>query len=384
MLLQTVFILIVASMQFLQLQYSTSRVLNKLSILVITGNVFVLLLFNVIIIFFVRKRSIAFLISSFFITVLSIVNYYVASFHGNPFMFSELSNFKTALDVAGNYKYSINGIVLKILFAFVFELSIVFLEILFFGGKGFKFDLKNNSVFVSCFVVITAIVCFIYKNTQINVGFDLDNAARKYGYCFLQINDIENQFLPFAIEPEGYNVNSIKNTQSDYKSDVEKKPDIILIMNETFFDLGICCDIDADKDMFNELYNINNLKHGYSVVPNVGGGTNDSEFELLTSYSMFLMRTGAPFNYVKFKNLGSNSISYLKNMGYTTVAMHCGETSSYSRNKAYPDMGFDKVVLGSENFKQSSYGNRKWLDSDNYNDLIKEYLNRGESQRFIY
>ena len=127
--IQTVFILIVASMQFLQLQYSTSRVLNKLSILVITGNVFVLLLFNVIIIFFVRKRSIAFLISSFFITVLSIVNYYVASFHGNPFMFSELSNFKTALDVAGNYKYSINGIVLKILFAFVFELSIVFLEI---------------------------------------------------------------------------------------------------------------------------------------------------------------------------------------------------------------------------------------------------------------
>lgn len=65
--------------------------------------------------------------------------------------------------------------------------------------------------------------------------------------------------------------------------------------------------------LFKNIHQMENLIQGQVVVPVAGGGTNKSEYELLTSNSMELMNTSStdPFNILKLKNANS-VVSILK------------------------------------------------------------------------
>ena len=133
-------------------------------------------------------------------------------------------------------------------------------------------------------------------------------------------------------------------------------------------------------------YGIENAVYGHSVVSSIGGGTNNSEFELLTGNSMALLRNYAPFNYCDFDKNKDNYVSYLKKLGYSSAAFHCSTPSNYKRDKVYPQLGFDKIAMGRENFNhhEFKYGNRSVTDADNYHDMIDWYNQMGEGPRFMY
>ena len=64
--------------------------------------------------------------------------------------------------------------------------------------------------------------------------------------------------------------------------------------------------------------------------------------------------------------------------------MHCEDGRNYSRNTAYPDMGFNNVCLGTSFKYFDKNGNRKQLDADNYHDLIDRYEGSNKQPQFIY
>ena len=65
--------------------------------------------------------------------------------------------------------------------------------------------------------------------------------------------------------------------------------------------------------------------------------------------------------------------------------MRPGEALRYnSRNIAYPFVGFETVLLGPEFYTLHKNGNRSWLDSDNYQDLINQFESMGSAPRFVY
>ncbi|MBP3853405.1 MAG: sulfatase-like hydrolase/transferase, partial [Erysipelotrichaceae bacterium] len=110
---------------------------------------------------------------------------------------------------------------------------------------------------------------------------------------------------------------------------------------------------------------------------------------LLTSNSLRLLRNEHPFNYLKMDKNKNNVVQYLNGLNYTTVAMHCRNGVNYSRHNGYPALGFDKSIIPYNNknvgfYTYNKYGNRDFLDKDNYADMIRAYNELGDGPRFMY
>lgn len=327
--------------------------------------------------------------STLLLTIFSIANHYVILFHGNPLFYSEFINIGAALDVMHAYSFSFDNTVLIILAFAIFEIGLIFIFSQFKKMKEVKryFDFiesKFNRITITIIeTVVVMLFIVLIAAPKITLSWNKLALIREDGFCFSFIADIDNVLHP-CNEPKGYSA-GFNVSDSGIRDDSDNvKPDIVLILNETFFNLYDYCGIKTDKNYINSFYNIDNAAYGYAEVPSTGGGTNDSEFELLTSNSMALLKTGSPFNYYDFKKNKTNSIQYLNTLGYKTYAFHCGAPSTYSRNNAFPNMGFKNYYLGKENFTFNRYGNRAWRDEDNYEDLIRIYQSVQSGPNFMY
>jgi len=216
-----------------------------------------------------------------------------------------------------------------------------------------------------------------------SIGWDWTVPMNAYGYTSCLAEDLGNLLNPYTA-PEGYDSEAIQ-WDTPAETETEVLPDVILILNETFYDLERYSDIQPDRDIFAEFYGLENAVTGHAVTPVTGGGTNNAEYELLTSNSMYLLNADAPFHYVDFAPENSNVVRYFDDLGYETFGMHCVEPTNYARNRVYPQLGFDHVLLGRTEFQYIGHnGNRGWLDSDNYRDLIDRYEAAGDGPRVLY
>lgn len=215
--------------------------------------------------------------------------------------------------------------------------------------------------------------------------FRWDFGISRYGFFFCSIYDLLDNTNPYS-EPEGYDVSKIKRVNVEpVNTNQEYLPDIIFILNESFFDLEYYTDIAPDINYMSAFYDIPGGVYGHAVCSNIGGGTNNSEFEFLMSKSMFLMNSAAPFTYINESLMDRSIVTYLGKLGYTTTGAHCGAERNYNRDKAYPAMKFDRVLLGEESFNYiREYGNRSWLDSDNYKDMIDHYEANKNGPQFMF
>ena len=75
-------------------------------------------------------------------------------------------------------------------------------------------------------------------------------------------------------------------------------------------------DLQADTDIMPVTKNLPNSVYGHTISPHVGGGTNSTEYEMLTSNSLILMPSITPFNWLNLYNANS-VVSYLKGLGYS-------------------------------------------------------------------
>ena len=75
-----------------------------------------------------------------------------------------------------------------------------------------------------------------------------------------------------------------------------------------------------------------------------GGNTPNSEFEFLTGCSLAFLPQGM----VTYQQLIDSKLptfaTHLKDLGYTTSAIHLYNPEYFSRGRIYPLLGFDKFV----------------------------------------
>ena len=64
--------------------------------------------------------------------------------------------------------------------------------------------------------------------------------------------------------------------------------------------------------------NLPNSIYGHTISPHVGGGTNSSEYEMLSSNSLMLMPSITPFNWLNLHKANS-LVSNLKDLGMPTL-----------------------------------------------------------------
>lgn len=343
-------------------------------------NFFVLFILNIVISFLCRSYKNGITVSSVVIFLWSIVNYYVVEFHGAPLYFSELINFKTAAAVALSYKLD---------FSIVIVTNTLILCAIMYTVRNHQIFKENSALnkYDYVFAVFSLILCCFGTNLYLNQSWFFDSwrdSIRYDGFTLCLIRDAALR-TEIAIKPEVYDSSSLIYDNPKISENTEY-PDIILILNESFCDLDYYSDLATDSDYLKDFYSIENAIFGYALSPGVGGGTNNSEFELLTSKSMNIVTGTAPFTYLNNELISRSVVHYAKQLGYYTTGMHNGGAANYSRNTAYPALGFDEIYLGPEKFKYiSDNGNRSWTDIDNYKDLIDHYEEQdSESPKFMY
>lgn len=328
---------------------------------------------------------ISLLCSSVFMTALSIANYFTYLYHGSPAMAGDLYSFGTAMNVISEYSFSPDGFVLRLIAILIAELTLIAAAFFLLrkSDKMIRRSVSCAAIVISCLTLWLAFFSPWTLFPENLVTFSWTQSVQEYGYETCFANSVYSLANKFVI-PDGYSADRInvhEGNQNSIRS--EDYPDIILILNETLCDLNYCIDLPEGKEVLKAIDEIPGVISGYSVASLVGGGTNNSEYELLTSNSMSLFAVSAPFQIMDLSD--SNSIvTYLEDLGYYTAAMHCGQATNYARSRAYVQMGFDDAYLGPENFTKNYYGNRPWLDMDNYSDLIRYYEAAPDQPRLMY
>lgn len=352
-------------------------------------------LFTIAILFFIlmiltNKIWLSGLIFSCIYFIIAIVNHYCIVLHGMPLTVMELKNAATAADVLGAYR-----IVPDLKAGIIFGLWILELVVCLIAGRLEKKAVpKRKMRFVLLrdvgFVLLSAgILWFGYFSPKpikprTTIGWLWSEAYRDYGYMACQI-EVISSLRNYVLKPEGYSEEKIAEIEIEEPRWEKHTPDVILILNETFYDLSMVTQLDVDRDYLAEIHALDNTITGYAVVPSAGGGTNQSEYELLTSNSMYLMPGVTPFNVIDMQ--GAHTIvSHLESLGYGTIAAHPGSRSSYSRSRVYPQIGFDEIYFKDDFAEVDYYGNRPHAtDESVYQNLISWYEEeQSENPVFLY
>ncbi len=385
-----VFILFVLAASF-QLQYSCVPSFHsffQVNTLFIFTNTLAIGLYSRLACLLFKNKGVALTVAALTTFSWSLINYYVIMFHGSPLFFSEFQNALTAFNVASKYHYSLDHNIIILVFLSLIQ----FICSLIVGRLGIKEENKVSKNIFGAFSVCLGFslsVVLVFTNSELKPKSTMTGSwtygVNDYGYVCCIFEDIDRRINPI-VEPEGYAPEYLvkQNPDAHFSNTKGIYPDIVIILNESFYDLRVFTDIETDYDFLCDFYGIENAHFGYVIQPGYCGGTNNTEFELLTSNSMALLPISAPFTYLDFSSNKNSVAEYLKNKGYSTAAMHCGAKSNYSRNRVYPLLGFDDCFLGSETFTYSQYGNRPWMDADNYHDLIAYYEQMGDNPRFVY
>ena len=317
-------------------------------------------------------------------TVWGIANHYVLLFHGSPLFLSELANTKTALNVISGYTFLPDATLWKLLLLCPVGLALAKSALRM--EKKARPKVKKGAILARLggLAACIAAIALMFAGTKTLVSWSVSEGLYNYGFLPCAIDDARRRSAPF-MEPDGYDAAAEPVTGQAREDDVQ--PDIILILNETFCDLGDSIGLreDTDGGYLRSFYNIPGAVYGRAVSPFVGGGTNNSEYELLTGRTSYLLTAAAPFNYLKFSADHGSVVAHLKSLGYVTEAMHSGNAVNYRRVDAYPALGFDYIRLGEKNYDDlGSYGERWQLDRNFYRQMYDDYASIGDQPRFLF
>ncbi len=188
-------------------------------------------------------------------------------------------------------------------------------------------------------------------------------------------------------------------TTGEPETDAEKKkPNIIVVMDETFSDLQAVADylyengyasekLQTDEEIlpyFNSLdSSASNIEKGWALSSVFGGNTANSEFEFLTGHSMaFLPQNTVAYNLYLEKNNAFSMVDILKKEGYHTVGMHPEVATNWSRNRIYSYYGFDETLFIDDftDLDEDDYYRGHVSDSAVFDKIISLYENNENSE----
>lgn len=149
------------------------------------------------------------------------------------------------------------------------------------------------------------------------------------------------------------------------------KPDIIVIMSESFWDPTRLPDVKFAED---PMPFIRSMQGGYMFSPEFGGLTANIEFEAITGFSnAFLPYGSIPYQQYIRKPLPSMA-TFLEGEGYSTRAIHPFQNWFWNRSAVYKALGF-QVFRSQENMPvMPKHGNFAADDA-----LMKEVIRQAES-----
>jgi len=333
---------------------------------------------------------IGFCVTSVVSFIYGVANYYVIDLHGTPLSLRDFGNIGVAGEVMKGYILEISGrVVLQAVLMVLCMVGIHVLRRISLGQKAFALwrTLSRGAVLIGC-VLLTYFGMFSpqpIKPAQTR-SWAWETALRTYGCvsCLLENTLSANDIL---LEPEDYSAQraeQIAAAQPEAPQSQTVTPDVIFILNETYYDLSIVTDLRTDVDPFAALNQRDDLVRGFATSPVIGGGTNCSEYELLTGNSLCLTPGITPFQSINMEG-ADGIVSRLEALGYTSLCANSESSGNYYRSTGYPGLGFDEIHFAEDFTGQEYYGGREYeTDESLYRNLIEWYEAMGDQPRFAY
>lgn len=327
------------------------------------------------------RVNLAIIISHTFFMVLGFVNYFVYLFRDNEFTFADLRSIGTGLSVASNY-----NLVLHDRGWHVIILSILFFLVLRLVPVSFKKLIYVRLLSGHCAILVCILVAL--NSYKVNTETWEQKGTYLNGYV---LNFVLSARDSFVSPPEGYLVDLIRELEENYGTvkanalgeQLQEKPTVIVIMNESFADLSVIGEMETNEPLtpFMDSLEENTIK-GYALASVFGAKTPNSEWEFLTGSSMAFLPSGSVVYQQYISDTPTSMVSTLKNEGYTCVAMHPYYETGWSRNLIYPSLGFDEMYF-LDDFEQSELIRKYVSDRELYKKIIERYESRGRNEELF-
>jgi len=345
------------------------------------------------------KSNISFFILFIFMFLLFLINQIKIIYMGEPLFFSDfnfVSNTSNIIDVIGNNFFS--NVKEYLLFFGILLLSSIVLMIyqLFFK---IKISSIKRRILISGVGLLVLFMLFfpfswskdLYKDIFFDASSHTDydsytDYVSFYSYYGI-IGGMYYQMLESRIEiPDNYDEKELyevlKSVSDEIEVDNIGRPNIIVILSESFFDVNLLSDnIEFDKEITK---NFNELKDkGYlleMISPSYGGMTANVSFELLTGGNMSYFGSG----YIPFMQLYNDKkeinsvVSDLMNNGYNTKIFMGND--SYNSRDLFMRMGFLEYVEIEENTDNVK---GEWVSDDYIADMIISDISKDSDKKFI-
>lgn len=218
------------------------------------------LIFNFIVIIFLHlfiyalssKFSLSIILSNSIVFVLGLVNYTVTCFRGTPLVPWDVLSIKTAAYVASSYtfEFSYHLLVALSLFAFIFSVGL---------KSTYKLQKeKLNLVLRFCSITVVTLLTIVFYKTDVIDYFDFENNLWKpkdeYANNGFLASFVKQSKNLFNDRPENYSSDSIESILIELEDEIyeddnysiytsnsvsDDKPNIIVIMSESFSDLTV-------------------------------------------------------------------------------------------------------------------------------------------------
>lgn len=346
-----------------------------------------------------RLLRVALMLQSGLFMVIGLINYYVLSFRSAPIMPWDIFSLGTAVSVADNFDYTLELETIAVLLGF--------LVLLFLESRCKAKVVPDRKKLRLAMVAISAVLIWNFTLLVQDERF-----VRQFGlydklFTPTVMNKRDGNVVAFLMEleylkvdkPNGYDAEAVEQYLSSHQPAEEtvggvgsvaqdtKRPNIIVIMDEAFSDLSVLGEFETNKDYMPFLRSLQegaeNTMTGTMNVSVLGGNTANTEFEFLTGNTMaFLPQGSVP--YQQYVNDETPSMaSYLKELGYETVAIHPYYASGWERDEVYPRLGFDRF-LSIEDFKGTEKVRNYYSDAAGYEKIMKLYEQKGDDPLFVF
>ncbi len=327
------------------------------------------------------KRRI-FIISAITIlwVALGIANKFMLVSGNTPLTIFHIANFGSAIKLSSIYMT-------------IFEIVLLFLAIIAaillgcFLWKKMPKAYRNMKKALFSIVTLFAICSFIGFNASATAPdfSDLSSAYEKYGFAYCFSYSVLNMGIA---QPQEYSPEAVEEIVEKINIEdtvPEIRPNIIFVQLESFFDVKTLKNIELKAD---PVPNFTKLKEdfpsGYLKVSSIGGGTSNTEFEVMSGISLSNFGIGEyPYLTYLSENTCETVMRNLSEYGYTSTAIHSYTGTFYQRHEVFKKLGFDRFV--SEEFMNIKERNPlTWAKDSQFLPYIKESLTSTEGPDLIY
>jgi len=213
------------------------------------------------------------------------------------------------------------------------------------------------------FGLVAVIALAFVINRPLYANHEINNRLVVFGNVWNQVNQFNSRGFVYSfifsyntnrvMRPDGYDRNlilaEIRNADTGGFDRLygETLPHIIMIQGEAFSDIALSPHFNFDG--FNDpLYNWRILSEesisGHIVVSVIGGGTAQTEFDVLTGLNSHQF-AGVPFAFRMITREFESMATLLNRLGYTSEFMHPGFDWFYNRQNVYRHLGFSRLMF---------------------------------------